>query len=444
MSKLIVSRFGGNAAANSHEVKKTLEVIKADTSRRYLVVSAPGSTPDQVGVTDMLYMCHSSCQNNEDYSMMLGAIAERYKEIIDGLGMDFDIDTEILAVKKSLDMGMDLDYIGSRGEYIIAKILAAFLDWQFVDATEVIFFKLDGTPDTEKTFMAGGAALKPFERAVIPSFYGTMPNGKIKTFVRGDCDTAGALVACAVKADIFEKWSEDAKIYSADPVVIPNAEIIRNVTYMETVEMNYVGINIVKDSVAFMLNDFGIPMKICSTHTPEESIMLITPQLPENTTRGIVACIAGHNNFTTVRIRKYGLNKIIGFGEKLFGVFSKHRIACQHHLTGVHKMSIIIKDPIFDLRRDQILRDINGVVSPDEITVEKGLSLIAVIGEGMGTIHGIFSMIFDALARASIKVRMIDQGSDDLNLIIGVRDEDYQKAIKALYHSITRNEEEWE
>ena len=441
MSKLIVSRFGGNAAANSDEVKKTLEVIKADTSRRYLVVSAPGSTPDQVGVTDMLYMFYSSRQNNEDYSVMLGAIADRYREIIDGLGMDFDIGTEISAVKKSLDMGMDIDYIGSRGEYIIAKILAKFLGWEFIDATEIICFKMDGTPDMERTFMNGEAALKPFERAVIPSFYGALPNGKIKTFVRGDCDTAGAMVACAVKADMFEKWSEDAKIYSADPGVIPNAEIIRNVTYMETVEMNYVGINIVKDSVAFMLNEFGIPMKICSTHTPEESLMLITPQLPEDTSRSIVACIAGHNNFTAVHVSKYGLNKIIGFGEQLFGVFSKHRIACQHHLTGIHKMSIIIKDPIFDLRRDQILRDINGTASPDAITVEKGLSLIAIVGEGMGTVHGIFSKIFDALARANIKVRMIDQGSDDLNIIIGVRDEDYQKAIKALYHSITNNKE---
>ncbi|MBQ7154961.1 MAG: hypothetical protein IJR85_05345 [Synergistaceae bacterium] len=444
MSELIVSRFGGNAAANSAEVKKTLEIIKADSARRFLVVSAPGSTSENVGVTDLLYMCYSSCQNNEDYSVMLGAISDRYKEIIDGLEMDFDIDTEILALKKSLAMGMDIDYIGSRGEYIIAKILAAFLGWEFVDASSIIFFNRDGTPDREKTFMTADATLKNLDRAVIPSFYGSLPNGKIKTFVRGDCDTAGALVACSVKADVFEKWSEDAKIYSADPAVIPNAEIIRNVTYAETIEMNYIGINIVKDSVAFMLNEFGIPMKICSTHTPEESIMLITPKLPENISRGMVACIAGHNNFTAVRISKYGMNKVFGLDEKLFGVFSKHRIACQHYLTGIHKMSIILKDPIFDLRRDQIINDIKGVASPESITVEKGLSLIAIVGEGMGTVHGTFSKIFDALAKADIKVKMVDQGSDDLNIIIGVHDEDYEKAIKALYHSIVRHEEDWE
>ncbi len=443
MSRLIVSRFGGNASANSEEVKKTLEIIKADTARRYLVVSAPGSTPEHVGITDMLYMCYSSCRNRENYDVMLGNIANRYKEIVAGLGMDFDVDAEIRELRTSLEQGADLDYIGSRGEYIIAKILAKFLNWEFIDASQIIFFTRDGTPDKEKTFRVAGDRLKSLDRAVIPSFYGLAPNGKIKTFVRGDCDTAGALVACATKADIFEKWSEDAKVHSADPAVIPDAEIIKNTTYAEVIEMNYVGIHIVMDSVAFMLNDMGIPMKICSTHAPEDSIMLITPQLPENVSRSTAACIAGHSNFTVVNISKYGLNKIYDFGEKFFGVFVKHRIACQNILTGIHKMTVIIKDPIFDLRRDQILNDIRGMTSPDSLTVEKGLSLIAIIGEGMGTVHGIFSRIFDALHAAGIKARMIEQGADKLNIIIGVADADYKNAVKALYHHVIKNEEEW-
>ena len=444
MNKLIVSRFGGNAAANSEEVKKTLEIIKADPARRYLVVSAPGATLDEVGITDMLYMCHASVRNNEDYSVMLGKISDRYKEIVSGLGMNFDVEAEILELKKNLLLGMDLDFIGSRGEYIIAKILAAFLGWEFIDASKLIFFSRDGTPDTEKTFSTAGEILSGFDHAVIPSFYGTRPDGKIKTFTRGDCDTAGALIACAAKADLFEKWSEDAKVYSADPEVIPDSEIVRNVTYMEAVEMTYVGIEIVKDNVSFMLNEAGIPMKICSTHNPEESVMLITPKLPENISRNIAACIAGHSNFTTLHISKYGMNKIYGFGEKLFGIFAKHRIACQHYLTGIHKMSLILKDPIFDLRRAQILNDIKGMVSPDSITVEKGLSLIAIIGERMGTAKGIFSKIFDALACVGIKVKMVEQGADDMNIIIGVADEDYNQAIRALYNLVIRNKEDWD
>ena len=444
MSKLIVSRFGGNAAANSEEVKKTLDIIKADSARRYLVVSAPGATHDEVGITDMLYICHASARNHEDYSVMLGKISERYKEIVAGLGMDFNVDAEILELKKDLMLGADLDFIGSRGEYIIAKIMAAFLGWEFIDASRLIFFNRDGTPDTEKTFKVAGEILNSYTHAVIPSFYGSTPNGKIKTFVRGDCDTAGALIACAAKADIFEKWSEDAKVYSADPDVIPDAEIVRNVTYMEAVEMTYVGIEIVKDSVSFMLNEAGIPMKICSTHQPEESVMLITPKLPGDVTRNIAACIAGHSNFTTLHINKYGLNKIFDFGEKLFGIFAKHRISCQHYLTGIHKMSIILKDPIFDLRRAQILNEIKAAVSPEAIEVQKGLSLIAIIGEGMGTAKGIFSKIFDAVACVGVKVKMIEQGADDLNIIIGVEDEDYTRAVRALYNLVIRNKEDWD
>ena len=444
MSKLIVSRFGGNAAANSEEVKKTLEVIKADPARRYMVVSAPGATHDEVGVTDMLYICHAAAKNREDYSMMLGKISDRYKEIVDGLGMTFDVDAEILALKKSLALGMDIDFIGSRGEYIIAKILAAFLEWEFIDASKLIFFSRDGTPDTEKTFSIAGEILRTFDHAVIPSFYGTKPDGKIKTFTRGDCDTAGALIACAAKADMFEKWSEDAKIYSADPDVIPDSEIVRNVTYMEAIEMTYIGIEIVKDNVSFMLNNAGIPMKICSTHNPESSVMLITPKLPENVRRSTAACIAGRSNFTTVYISKYGLNKMIGFGDKLFGIFAKHRISCQHYLTGIHKMALVLKDPIFDLRRAQILNDIKGSVSPEAITVEKGLSLIAIVGEGMGTVKGIFSRIFGALAAVGVKVKMIEQGADDLNIIVGVADEDYSQAVRALYNIVIRNKEDWD
>lgn len=439
--RLIVSRFGGNAAANSQEVKTTLEIIKADSARRYLVVSAPGATSNNVGITDMLYMCYSSCHNHENYDAMLGAISARYKEIIDGLGMYFDVDAEIAALRQSLEGGMDLDYIGSRGEYIIAKILADFLGWPFIDASSLIFFNMNGTPDTAKTFRIAGDILRGLDRAVIPSFYGTLPNGKIKTFTRGDCDTAGALIACSAKADLFEKWSEDAKIYSTDPHVIPDAEIIRNVTYAEAVELNFIGIHVVWDSVAFMLEQAGIPMEICSTHNPTESIMLITPKLPENLTRSTAACIAGHKNFTAVHIQKYGLNKVFEFGEKLFGVFSKHRIACQHYLTGIHKMCVILKDPVFDIRRDQILNDINGVIAPDSVRVEKGLAMIAIVGEGMGTVKGIFRKVFDAIAHAGVKAKVIEHGADDLNIIIGVADEDYEKAITSLYRYVVKNEE---
>ncbi len=439
MSSLIVARFGGDEAANSHEVIKAAEVLKSDPSRRYAIVSAPGSTPGSVGVTDMLYLCHSRHSSRENYDEILGKIAERFEEIVSGIGINFNLGAEIDALKRCIDMNMPLDYVASRGENITAKIFADYLGWNFVDASEIIFFGKDGKLDTEKTFAAAGQKLKSMIHAIIPSFYGTSSTGQIKTFVRGDCDSAGALIACSVKADIFEKWSEAAKVYSADPAVIPSPEVIRNVTYMEALELNFVGMNLVTDNVVTMLNDAGIPMRIASTHQPDDPGMLISPKLPENVNRKLTACISGNRNFTTVHIRKYGLNKDYAFNGKLFGIFEGQRIACQISLSGIHQMSVVLKSPVFDIRRNQIISDLKNALDPESIAVEKGLSVIFVIGEGMGTVKGIFGAIFDALTGASIKAKMVEQGADQQNIMVGVSDSDYENAIKALYNALIVN-----
>ena len=438
---LIVSRFGGIAAATADEVKKTAEIIRSNHARRFVVISAPGATSDSIGMTDMLYICHARSSSRESYDDILWKIEQCYKNIVDGLGIKFDIDTEINALKKSLELGMNLDYIGSRGEYIMAKIFAEFLGWEFVDASKIIFFGRDGKPDKEKTFREAGEKLKHYERAVIPSFYGTNYDGKIKTFPRGDCDTAGALIACAVHADMFEKWSESAKIFSADPAVIHDSEVIRNITYMEALEMNYIGIKIVTDDVIFMLDEAAIPMALYSTHAPKDDAMLITPKLSEKISRNVTACIAGHNNFTIIHIHKYGLNNAYDFGEKLFGLFAKRRIACRYYLSGIHKMSVVLKAPGFDLRRDEIIDEIKKVIEPYAIIVEKGLSLVAAVGEGIGQAPGTFRRIFEALSHENIEIKMLEHGADNLNIIVGVSDKDYDKAIKALYRALVLHEE---
>ena len=440
MSEIIVSRLGGNAAADSNELKRAAEIILSDPSRRYAVVSAPGPLSDCLGITDLLYMCHAGYSNHENCDGMLNRISERYKEIISGLGINFNIDEELLLLRNSLENGMNLDYIGSRGEYIMAKIFAEYLGWPFVDAQELLFFKQNGEPDTEKTFKTCGEILKHYEHAVIPSFYGSLPDGKIKTFKRGDCDTSGAMVACSVKADLFEKWSETAKIFSTDPTVIPDAELINNITYGEALELNYIGMELSSDAVIFMLQDAEIPMMISSIHAAESEAMTISKALPKDTMRDVVSCIAGRKGFNVIHIQKYGLNKIYDFGQRLFGLFAKHHIACQHYLSGIHQMSVVLKTHLFEIRRDAVLEEIKHEIQPDSVTLERGLSLIAVIGEGMGTVKGIFSKILTALSLAEIKVQMIDQGSDKLNIILGVADSDYEKAVKALYKAVILNE----
>ena len=427
---MIVSKFGGSCVSDSEKVKRTVAIIKANPERRYVMASAPS------GITDMLYICYSNFVNREDYHGMLDKISERFKEIINGIGINFDIDEEITTIKKNLISGINSDYVGSRGEYIMGKILAKFLGWEFVDADKIIFFNKDGSLDEGKTFTTAHQKIKDLEHAVIPDFYGATLDGNIKTFSRGDGDSSGAIVARAVEADLFEKWSETAKTFSADPAVIPEPKIIKNITYEEAVELNYIGIKIIRDSVIFMLKKVGIPIKICSIYDGEGDGMLISSKLPENISRNIAICIAGRRNFDIIHIEKYGLNKAYGFGEKLFGLFARYKIACEHCLSGIYKMSIVIKTPTFDLRRSEVLNEIQKILDADSITTEKDLSLIAVIGKGMGATKGTFEKVFYALATAKIKVRIIDQGSDDLNIIIGVSDEDYENAIKALYEAM--------
>ena len=441
MSSLIVSRLGGDAAADSKSIRQIADIIRSDPLRRYVVVSAPGSTHSHVGITDLLYLCHASYMDRENYNPILEKISERFTEIVEGLGVNINVEDEITSLKKSLVMGMSLDHIASRGEYITAKIFAEYLGWEFVDAEGLIFFNDDGSINKDKTFSLAGMKLAKCKHAVIPSFYGSTPDGKIKTFQRGDCDTAGALIACSVDADLFEKWSETAKVYSADPAVVPDPEIIRKITYSEALELNYMGIKIANDNVMFMLRDAGITMKISGVTTPDDNGMLITPNIPIAMREHLTVCIAGRRNFNVIHIYKHGMNKIYSFGETLFGIFAGHHIACQHYLSGIHQMSIILKTPIFDIRRNQIIREIQDTVKPEDVTVEKGLALIAVIGEGMGTVKGIFSRAFSALARAEIKVKMMEQGADSLNMIIGVDDADYVKAIQALYRALVLKEE---
>ena len=438
---IIVSKFGGSVTSNVEGIKRAMEIVKSDPSRRYVIASAPGAVSGDPGITDLLFMCHSASARGEDCNELIAKISECYRNIADGLGTDFDVDGEIAGLKKDLASGRSLDYIGSRGEYIMGKILAEYLGWEFVDPSELIFFNSDGTLNAAKTFSTAKAKLGLLNNAVIPGFYGSMPDGSIKTFPRGDGDSSGAIVARSVNADLFEKWSETAKTYSADPSVIPNPQVIRHITYEEAVELNYVGINAIRDSVIFMLKEAGIPLKICSIIDGGEAGMMISAELPEGVSRNDAVCITGRRNYYIIHINKYGLNKIYGFGEKLFGLFSKYCVPCEHCLSGIHKISVVVKSQMFILHHRQLLEELKRVIEPDSITVENNLSLIAVIGHGMKNVPGTFESLFYPLAKEKINVRMIDEGADDLNIIIGVSDSDYNKAVQTLYDYVILKKE---
>ena len=442
MNNTIVLRFTENTVSSAERIKKLAEIIRSNPSYRYAILSAPGkSADDEIKVTDVLYMCHSQFINGEDYHDMLGRLRKTYTRIIEGLGINFDLDGELKEIEKGLVSGRKADYIASRGEYLICKIFAEFMGWDFIDAGDIIFFDSDGTLDNDKTFSAASERLKRSEHAVIPSFYGTlMANGKhVKTFPRGQCDTTGAVVSRAVNADYLEKWMYKTRPYSADPSIVKDPHVIRNITYNEVLELNYMGVKVFEDDVALILRNNGIPVLIRTLSNPDDEGTLVSPELPENISRSVAVCIAGRKNFNVIHIEKFGLNKQKDFGQKLFSIFAKYNVACEHTLSGIHKVSLVIKSPMFDLRRREIMEDIKNELEADSVVFDRNLSLIAVIGKGMGTVYGMFEKVFRALADANTKVHMIDQGSDDMSIILGVYDEDFDRAVNALYETMILN-----
>lgn len=436
MSNLIVSQFGGSSLSSPEGVKRAAEIINSDSSRHFVIVSAPEKTHDDIGITDMLYICYSNFSNEETYHDILRKIHERYEAIIISLGINFDLKSEIEALTKDLISGKSSDFIASRGEYIMSGIMASYLGWERIDASDIIRFNDDGTINESETLRLSRERLKKTNHAVIPGFYGAMKNGDVKTFPRKGGDITGGFIACSVDAGLFEKWNVKTEIFSADPLLVDSPVVIRNLTYTEALELNYVGIRTLHDDVITLLKDSGIQASIRSTKNPEDAGTLITSDITEDIKRNITVCIAGRRNFRSIHIEKFGVNRVCGFGEKLLRIFTGYGIACEHCLSGIHKISIVLKTPIFDLRRNDILNDIKRITEADSIKVENNLSLIAIIGKGMGTVKGTFAKIFNSLADSGINIRMIDQGSDDFNIIIGVNDDDYEKSVRALYQAM--------
>ena len=439
MSDVIVSKFGSAAFSTPEMIMKTAQIVLSDPRRHYVIVSAPGvrsEVPEDMKMTDMLFIMNARYLNRENFDEMMIQIRDRFVEIVRGLGVAFDVESEMMNMKKNLFFGRGNDYVVSRGEYIMAKIFAEFLGWKFIDAAEFIFFTKEGTLDREKTFAAAEKILSETDHAVIPGFYGSTGGNAIKLFPRGGGDITAAITARAVNAALCEKWSETTKIFSADPGIVENPAVIRNITYEELKQLTYMGINVIHEDVIFLMQNIGIPWTIRNINDINDTGTSVTADLPEESKRSVAACIAGKRNYRIIHIEKFGLNRLTGIGVKVFGIFTERNIPCEHYMSGIYRFSVVVKNPLFDLKRAEILAALNDAIKPERITVEKNLSLITVVGKGMGTTKGIFARIFNSIAETGIKVRMIEQGSDDLNIIIGVYDEDYEDAVRALYRAM--------
>ncbi len=428
-----VVKFGGSSLASAEQFMKVGDIIRADESRRYVIPSAPGKRDSSdTKVTDMLYRCYELAENGQPFNKQLNQIKERYNEIIHGLKLDMTLNDEFEVIKKQFTAKAGSMYAASRGEYLNGKIMAKYLNYDFIDAANVIRFHRDGSFDAETTDHLLSEHLSASERAVIPGFYGSMKNGTIVTFSRGGSDITGSLVAKAVKANLYENWTDVSGFLVADPRIIRDSAVIHTITYMELRELAYMGASVLHEDAIFPVRKAGIPINIRNTNAPDDDgtmIVASTCRIPKYTITGI----AGKKGFVAVNIEKDMMNAEIGFCRKVLGAFEDNGISIEHMPSGIDTMTVFVDQQEFEDKEQKVISEIQDSVHPDTIDLESDLALIAVVGRGMKSTRGTAGRLFSALAHAHINVKMIDQGSSELNIIIGVKNEDFNDAIKAIY-----------
>lgn len=428
-----VVKFGGSSLASAEQFKKVGDIIRADKSRRYVVPSAPGKrSSSDTKVTDMLYSCYNLAIHEKKFTSLLDEIHARYNEIIDGLNLELSLDHEFDMIRENFGKKIGRDYAASRGEYLNGIIMANYLGFCFIDAAEVIRFHEDGSLDDEKTNELLSLRLEGEEFAVIPGFYGAKEDGTIVTFSRGGSDITGSLVARAAMADLYENWTDVSGFLIADPRIVTNPKSIETITYRELRELSYMGATVLHEDAIFPVRKVGIPINIRNTNAPQDKGTLIvesTCRQPKYTITGI----AGTDGFAAVTIEKAMMNSEIGFCRKVLEEFDKNGISIEHMPSGIDTMTIFVHKDEFEEKEQQVLAGIHKAVNPDHIELESDLALIAIVGRGMRSTRGTAGRIFSALAHAHINVKMIDQGSSELNIIVGVRHDDFKNAIRALY-----------
>jgi len=431
MSKVV--KFGGSSLASAEQFKKVGKIIRADKDRRYVVPSAPGKRDKKdTKVTDMLYACYDLAENGKSFSKELAAIKARYQEIIDGLELKLSLDAEFKEIEKQFKAKAGKDYAASRGEYLNGIVMANYLGYEFIDAATVIFFDEEGNFDAEKTNEILSKRLAGLKNAVIPGFYGAMADGKVKTFSRGGSDVTGSIVAKAAKVDVYENWTDVSGFLIADPRIIDKPVGIDVITYRELRELSYMGAGVLHEDAIFPVRQQGIPINIRNTNAPEDSGTWIVGSTCQKS-KYVITGIAGKKGFCAINIEKDMMNSEIGFGRKVLQAFEENGISFEHVPSGIDTLTVFVHQDEFMHKEQKVVAGINRLAKPDMIDIEADLALIAVVGRGMKSTRGTAGRIFSALAHANVNVRMIDQGSSELNIIIGVANEDFEAAIKAIY-----------
>ena len=431
MAKVV--KFGGSSLASAKQFKKVGAIIHADKNRKHVVPSAPGRRfLSDTKVTDLLYKCYDEAVLGHDFIPLLNEIKERYDEIISGLELDLSLGEEFEIIRCNLAKEPKSAYAASRGEYLNGIVLASYLEFAFVDAADVIRFDEDGRFDEDSTNNLLRKCLTEVEYAVIPGFYGAKESGEIVTFSRGGSDISGSVVAVAMKADLYENWTDVSGFLVADPRIVRKPKSIETITYRELRELSWMGASVLHEDSIFPVKKAGIPIHIKNTNRPEDEGTLIVEDTCRRSKYTITG-IAGTDGFASVTIEKAMMNSEVGFARKVLQVFEDNNVSIDHMPSGIDTMTIFVHQDVFEAKEQEILAGIQRAVQPDHMELESNLALIAVVGRGMKSTRGTAGRIFSALAHAHINVKMIDQGSSELNVIVGVCHEDFKNAIRALY-----------
>ena len=431
-----VVKFGGSSLADAKQFKKVYDIIKSDETRRFVVPSAPGKRfKDDIKVTDLLYQAYASV-GQVDFESRFSLVKERYLEIIKDLKLNLDLENEFLIIKDNFNKQIGLDYAASRGEYLSGLVLANYLGFEFVDASKVIYIDEHGNYDETLTDPALTQVLEENKQVVIPGFYGSASKDKktIKTFSRGGSDVTGSIVAKNGHVKVYENWTDVSGFMMADPRIVKNPETIETITYKELRELSYMGASVLHENSIFPIRSQGIPIHIKNTNKPEDLGTLIVESTCHKPNH-IITGIAGKKGFATIMIEKDMMNSEVGFGRKVLQVLENYGVSFEHIPSGIDTMTIIVNTDDFLENEQAILADLHREVDPDSIELDSNLALIAIVGRGMKDGRGTAARIFTALAHANINVKMIDQGSSELNIIVGVKNVYFEKAIKAIYES---------
>ena len=434
-----VAKFGGSSVADGIQLTKTKQIITQDPDRRYIVVSAPGKRYESDNkITDILYLCKTHIEHNLPYDQLFQVVADRFMAVQINLGIKVDLFRYFDEIRENLKQNPSADYIASRGEYLNAVLVAAFLGYDFVDTKDLIKFDAKGKLMMPETDEAIRAELAKHERAVLPGFYGSLPDGSVKTFSRGGSDITGALAARAMAADVYENWTDVSGFLMADPRIVKNPEQIRKISYKELRELSYMGASVLHEDAIYPARMANVPINIRNTNAPEDPGTMITSEAEaygDGDAGRIITGIAGSKDFTVVALYKNMMSSERGFVRRILGILDDYDINFEHLPSGIDTVSVVMSNQSINGRLDEVLDEFRTRLRPDSIDVFENMALIATVGHGMSFRPGVSARLFTALADAGVNIRMIDQGSSEMNIIVGVENKDFETAIRAIYQS---------